>query len=312
MNNLIINENIKLYYQRSTQVLFVLLFLFVLCGGIISKVGSGYLEDNPDWKDDLTKYNSFLTSQMEANPQYVEPYTKEILMNEYRIKNNYEPIADDNIWGFINSISGKLSIATIFSIIIASSILTNEYKWGTLKNLLVKPYSKSKILASKFITVLIYACVQYLLMLFFSWLIGGFMFGFSGTSQPHLFVENNVVKEINLSMYVLINYGLDAINLVVLATVAFMISTLFNNSAISIGVSITIMFSLTVLTDFFSDFFWNKYSLFSNLHLEDYLFGGVPKMEGMTLYSSLFMISMYQIMFLLITWITFTKIKRDV
>ena len=76
-----------------------------------------------------------------------------------------------------------------------------------------------------------------------------------------------------------------------LATMAFMISAVFRNSSLAIGLSIFLMFTGAELTGLLAmKFEWAKYVLFANTDLMQY-FEGVPMVEGMTLPFSLIMIS---------------------
>lgn len=309
MINLIRNENMKLYSQRSTQVMLLLLIIYVIISGIIVKIGSEQNTPNPDWKKDLTNYNQFLRDEIEKKPDLKESYTKEITLNIYRINHNYAPKSDDNIWDFVKDISGHITIASILTIIVAASIITNEYKWGTIKNLLIRPYSRTQILLSKYISILLFAILLYVMLFIISWFVGGILFGFQGLNQPFLLYDYGKIKEINMIVYVLIQYGLDGVSLVMMTTLAFMISSLFKNSNIAVGLSIFLLFAGNAISNFFGQSTITKYLLFTNLDLEGYFFGD-PPISGATLQGSVVIILTYYLVFITLTWINF--VKRDI
>ena len=111
-------------------------------------------------------------------------------------------------------------------------------------------------------------------------------------------------------IHLLTDYGMKSINMMMLATMAFMISAVFRNSSLAIGLSIFLMFSGSQLTLLLSlKFSWAKYLLFANTDLMQY-FDGTPMMEGMTLPFSVAMLVIYFILFLILAHFVFKK--RDV
>src|SRR5699024_5141166 len=104
-------------------------------------------------------------------------------------------------------------------------------------------------------------------------------------------------------------YGYKLINLLMMATFAFMISTVFRNSALAIGLAIFLMFAGSQIVFFFADYSWAKYILFANTDLQQYK-NGHPPIEGMTLGFSISVLIGYYIVFMALSWIVFTK--RDV
>ncbi|WP_052585045.1 ABC transporter permease [Anoxybacillus thermarum] len=310
--NLVRNENMKLYLQRSNQVMMVLLIIFVIAGAIIVTIGSKQHDEseNLHWKTDLKEYNEHLEKLAVEHPELKQSYMKEIALNTYRINHNLKPISDDNIWSFVKDMGGGLSLASIFTIIVAASFLTNEFKWGTIKLLLIRPYSRTQILLSKYLVILIYALVLHVLLFISSWFIGGLFFGFEGAGQPYLKYQDGKVIEINMITYVLSQYGIDSIKLLMMATFAFMISSVFRNISLSIGLSITLLLAGNSITMLFNQFSWAKYTLFTNLDLISKYFSGDSFGEGTTLLFSLLIILVHYIFFIGVTWFSFTY--RDV
>ncbi|AMX83166.1 hypothetical protein GS3922_05415 [Geobacillus subterraneus] len=69
--NLVRNENMKLYLQRSNQVMMVLLIIFVIAGAIIVTIGSKQHDEseNLHWKTDLKEYNEHLEKLAVEHPE---------------------------------------------------------------------------------------------------------------------------------------------------------------------------------------------------------------------------------------------------
>jgi ABC-2 type transport system permease protein len=95
-----------------------------------------------------------------------------------------------------------------------------------------------------------------------------------------------------------------------LATMAFMISSVFRNSSLAIGISLVLMFTGGNITQLLAlKFSWAKYILFANTNLMQY-FEGTPMVEGMTITFSVVMILIYFIIFQVLAFGIFKK--RDV
>ncbi|XOS91496.1 ABC transporter permease [Brevibacillus laterosporus] len=63
-------------------------------------------------------------------------------------------------------------LITLFGLVTGSQILTDEYKEGTIKQLLIRPSSRTTILLSKYVTVLIMLVSATLFLMLFSSLVG--------------------------------------------------------------------------------------------------------------------------------------------
>lgn len=200
------------------------------------------------------------------------------------------------------SISASLApLVTIFSVIVAGDSVASEFTWGTVKLLLIRPASRGKILLAKYISVLLFIVELLLIMLIISYFTGLVLFGVSGSVSPD-----------GTMPAILQGYGIKAVEIVMTATLAFMISTVFRSSSLAIGLSIFLMFVsgtlVTILVQLRYD--WVKYLLFANTDLTPYLHGGKPVVPGMTLGFSLAVLAGYWIVFYAVSWLLFTK--RDV
>jgi ABC-2 type transport system permease protein len=97
--------------------------------------------------------------------------------------------------------------------------------------------------------------------------------------------------------------------MIMIVTMAFMISTVFRSSSIAIATSIGIMFLGTAIGGFLTQYSWAKYYLFENTDLTQYL-NDSPNIEGMTLQFSILVLIGYFLIFYVLSWVVFKK--RDV
>jgi ABC-2 type transport system permease protein len=311
MINLVRNENMKLYSRISTWIMAVLLIVMVIGMGALTR----FMIKDPaggNWKESLKKQNESLRStisKMADIKSTKDQYMKMIAINEYSIEHNIPPESSNTLWGFVASAAGAISFISLFTIIIGAGTVASEFTEGTIKLLLIRPSKRWKILLSKYISTLIATLFMLVLLFAVSFIVGSIFFGFGGLSQPHLSYMGGEVKEVSMIGYVFSQYGYNCVALIMMATFAFMISTVFRNSSLAIGLSIFLMFTGNTIVQFLSRYSWVKYILFANTNLAMYS-DGIPIVEGMTLGFSIIVLIVYFIAFCVISWAGFTK--RDV
>ena len=92
--------------------------------------------------------------------------------------------------------------------------------------------------------------------------------------NPHIVLEKNEGMEyVSVIGEILTGYGFSLINLLMMATFAFMISAIFRNSALAIGLAIFLMLAGNQIVFFFIERDWAKYILLANTDLSQYVNG---------------------------------------
>ncbi|WP_445490210.1 ABC transporter permease [Niallia sp. 03133] len=315
MIQLIQNEWMKIWKRPATIVMVIILLLIVaVVGAFMKHQQSGLtVPDNENWKHGLQMENKGYKDQLENGglpPESENFYKKQIAVNEYRIAHDISTNVDYSVWDFVQDGSQLIILAGLFTIIIAAGIVANEFNWGTVKLLLIRPISRTKLLLSKYITVVLFGFFMLIVLFVFSFILGTVLFGFPEHAYPYLTYYNGTVKEQSMIVHLIIYYGLNSISVLMLTTMAFMISTVFRNSSLAIGVSIFLMFMGTTITVMLAGKFeWAKYILFANTDLTQY-FDGAPMVSGMTLTFSVLMLIIYFLLFHVLAFYVFKK--RDV
>ena len=236
--------------------------------------------------------------------------SKQLQTNEYRLKHDVQPIKGNSLWGFVEGISSNfISLIALFAIVMGGGIVANEFSGGTIKLLLIRPSKRYKILLSKYIAVIEYIILMLLVLLIVSVVIGGILFSFKGVGTPFLTNSSGIITETNMITHIVQGYGLQSINLLMMVTLAFMVSTVFRNSAMAIGIGVFLLTVGNVITMLLSRFDWSKYILFANTNLNQYI-SGEPLVKGMTMTFSITVLIVYFIIFNVISYIAFTK--RDI
>ncbi|WP_232718518.1 ABC transporter permease [Bacillus sp. FJAT-45037] len=305
------NEYVKIYKRLGTWVMVGLLLSIVLIVGIMTKFVFPS-EVSEDWRVQLETENAQMQESisnhpmMSAGKQYI---TQQVAINEYRLTHDLSPESSDSLWGFMIDATTFTGVVSLFTIVVAAGIVASEFTTGTIKLLLIRPVRRSKILLSKYITTLLFAL--FLLMLLFgaSFIVGVIFFGYSSVDTPFLAYQNGEVIEKNMVFYIVSLFGFRSIDLIMMVTVAFMISTVFRSSSLAIGLSLFLMFTGPQIVQLLGQYDWVKYVLFANTDLKQYV-DGTPLIEGMTMSFSVIMLLIYFIIISAMSWLIFRK--RDV
>ncbi|UOQ91659.1 ABC transporter permease [Halobacillus shinanisalinarum] len=309
---LVKNEQMKTYSQVATWIMYIVLAVFIIGFGVFMKIDQSMTDGNQaagdDWKQELQAENEQLQKQMEEQ-EFAAPYNEQTMaMNEYRIENDIKPGGYD-VWDFVQDNRTNISIISLLTIIVAAGMIANEFKWGSIKLLLIRPISRTKILASKYVSVLIFAITMLLFLYVLSFLVGSVLFGFESLTAPYLYWQSEEVHQAPIFQLTISQYGLSSVNLLMMATFAFMVSAIFRNSSLAIGVAIFLMMSGNAIVGFFSGKEWAKFILFANTNLNQF-FTGTPVISDLTLGFSVTVLIVYLILFLGLSWFFFSK--RDV
>ncbi|MBM7567345.1 ABC transporter permease [Paenibacillus sacheonensis] len=223
-------------------------------------------------------------------------------------------VFDDNgtgsLWSVMNNIeSFTYLLITIFTVVVSAESVAGEFSSGTIKLLLIRPWSRSKILLSKYIALLQFALTLSIVMLISSFVLNLVLFGYGDakTANEALGVANNSGP----FSYMLQVYVLDYIGLIMIVTLSFMLSTLFRSGGLAIGLSMFIYFFGIIASGLLSmlDYAWVDYLLFLHLNLKQYL-GSEEITHNLTMGFSLSVLVGYYLLFVAITWYVFNR--RDV
>ncbi|MFB6498226.1 ABC transporter permease [Bacillus haynesii] len=311
MFNLIVNEWIKIFNRKGTYVMIGILLLSAIGLGVLTKT-IGETDQHPDWKKELAQENTDMKEQLKgnSNPILKKNYEQSIAINEYRIKHDLPEDGDYSALSFISDASGIISLAGLFVITVAAGIVANEFSWGTVKLLVIRPISRFKILLAKYFTVLLFALALLFILFASAGITGLALFGAGDSSQVHLVYAGGTVEEKSLLLHLAGSYLLNSISLLMMATMAFMISAVFRNSSLAVGISIFLLAMGGTVTNLLAmKFDWVKYILFANTDLTQY-FDGSPLVSDMTLGFSIVVLAVYFIVFHVLAFGAFTK--RDI
>lgn len=190
-------------------------------------------------------------------------------------------------------LGGLGGVYVLLGIIGTASIVSSEHQLGTIKFLLIRAHSRSKILASKYVMLIIYLVLLMVVTAVISIIAGLILLDRSN------FTWDLVMK----------NMASTFVNALVYCTITFMFSVITRSTGATIGIGMFVNFCEGIFQMLLSKYSWAKFTLFFNTNLSVYIGGGEP-LEGMSLSFSFMLIAIYMVLFLTISFVVYNK--RDI
>lgn len=331
MKRLIENEIYKILMKR--KILFILLLITIFVGLFV--YGESYVyEKNLERfqmisESDYYSWEGLASQQLKNLENRLDsPYISEegkksteiqMAQLEYFIDNGINPITPTG-GKFAEEFISKSMILfmPLLIIIVSADLVSSEFSKGTIRMLLTRKVPRWKVLLSKYIALLIISTFIIVMMAFLSLVIAGVYFGRWGFLEPVATgfqlidgsLNTNGVVLVSRWESIILSYSLGWYVALVVATITFMVSTIFRSSSIVIGILMSALIGGQFLQFFLSEWKIIKYFFVSNLNLQNYLSGSFQAIEGMNLMFSISVLFMWTIISLMIGFIIF--IKKDV
>ena len=305
MLKLIQNEWMKLWHKKGTWAMVALVILFIIGPGIMMK----YYEtkEGNTWQESeqqsIENYKEILNDD-NLSAEDKSLYEEKIAISEYRLAND---VPSQDLAGFMSFTGNMLTLVTLFTVIVAASIVSSEFSTGTIKMLLTRPVSRAKILTSKLLTTFIFGLLLYVVNVGVSALVGLILFG--GTTGAELEIINGQVVEKAVWNDLAYHYLLTGGDFVMSMLFAFLVGSVFRSSSLAIGLTMFLSFTGGMIVMFLSKYKIVKYVWLTHSDLTQYERSS-SILDGITMPFSLTILAIYAVLFLVISYISF--MKRDV
>lgn len=282
------------------------------------------------WVDCKTNLSETEKLEKQQVLTHTEEYEKQtniqiIKLAEYAIENKIENVkfsdpyeskiitlASKQDMSVANFANGFMEFIIITVIIIAGTIVSEEFNKGTIKLLLVKPYKRWKILVAKFIACLCILVISFTILACAQFIINGIFEGFANY-DGHIIIYNinkNAVEVINNFMYICLQFITLLPKLVLIMTLSFTLSTLFINSPIAIAIPILGMIGEDILNSLALAFKKAEFLLYfvtPNWDMSQYLFGKMSQFNKITPVFSIIICLIYFTIMAVTSIISFNK-----
>ena len=289
---------------------------------------NSYLNAWTTAKSDIRQMKTQNISRYE-NRQRLEEVEATIAICEYAINNNINENvtkAGDSMLQWELSSNAQITLLGVFSdyslfiilsiLIIAWTIVSEEFNKGTIKLLLVRPYSRVKILLAKFITCLIVLLISLISVAIIQTIVGGIIFGFESYGNEIVMYNytNSSIEIVSTLQYLSIAALSILPEYLLLMTLAFTISTALTNTPMAIAVPLLGIIGAEMINGLVLNIYRKAeialYFVTPHWDLSMYAFGKLPTYEGVTLGFSISICVIYFAILLGISILTFKN--RDI
>lgn len=211
-------------------------------------------------------------------------------------------------WTVFLTSTSLVTVVALLAIVIAGGIVSSEFSQGTIKFLLINPVKRWKILMSKYFTVITVGYIMLAILFVVMIPITGLMHGFDGFSVPYMYVSGGEVKEMPTLLYAAEQYLLKSVQMVVMSTLAFAISSLVRSTALAIGVSVFTMCVGSTVTTLLGNLGqdWARFLVFANTDLSS-ISQGYSIFAQHSVTFAVGVLVAHMVVFLLTAWDGFTK-----
>lgn len=230
----------------------------------------------------------------------------------YVIKNDKDISNRTNTRGMLLDLFSENELFIIITVVlIAGAIVSEEFNKGTIKLLLVRPYSRRKILFAKFIVVILTVVFIMIAVGIMQFIIGGIFFGFESLKISAIEYNHNTGSLVEMSILQnVVLTGLGKLPIYILiGTLAFALSTLFTNTAVAITISLLGYMGSSMVNQvaYYYKIAWLKYFVTPNWDLTQFFYGKLPNMEGLNIGFSIVICLIYFAIMMIPTFIVFKK-----
>lgn len=139
-------------------------------------------------------------------------------------------------------------LITLLILVIAGSTISQEISTGSIKSLIIAPVKRWKIYTAKLLSLLSMGIVLIVILCLFSNIGSAIFFG-TDLMVPYFYASGSSVASMPYLLYDLLNLFASNVSILVYGTLAFMLSIITRNTALSVGASMATFFTTSAASD---------------------------------------------------------------
>ena len=265
-------------------------------------------EENSLLLSSLTRKTNLTKKEKDIKKQALA----DIKINEYILKNKQNINKENSLNYELRTIAEDYEFFIVILILmVASTIICEEFNKGTIKLLLIKPYSRGKILISKYCTCLLILLLTICFLILIQLGIGSYLFKIESLKLPvviYHFGKKELI-EYTIWQYMIIRILSRLPFYILLLTISFTLSTFFTSTVVSIMIPMIIYLFDSIIINIGIKYkiTITKYLLNPNWHFEKYLFGNNNEISSITIKESIIICITYFIVLSICTILYFKK-----
>ncbi len=189
-------------------------------------------------------------------------------------------------------------VLAIFAAVVGGGIIAREYQSGTIRLLLIRPKTRTKLVLSKFLALMIVCIGVYMVSDIVNALSNGVVFGFKDYTFPNYTISSGA-DGISFWAYYLPKFFTCAISILFAGATAFLLSSATKNTALSVAIPIVLFVGSLIVMQFISyrpNMNWLSYTPIPYINFSQYYISsnsystfvpklgfGIPLMTGLSL-----------------------------
>ena len=158
---------------------------------------------------------------------------QEISLDLYQIVEEGETFSD-----YMNVMVSLMPVVVLIGIILGGTLIAGEFSMGTVKNWILYPYKRDKLMASKIITLYLVLIVCTFVFFIGAIWAGAILFSSSVAKPAYLSFTGSGIVSIPFLAFSAFGFGVGLLEALVMGTIALLIGTISHSSALSIGLSL--------------------------------------------------------------------------
>lgn len=230
-----------------------------------------------DKRDQYGHYSNYEEYKKEKNDS-IKSAKEDYHTSLYGIKNDIPKYSYANKnRQILTAIFSFLIVITIICALVAGVIVANEFSKGTIRLLLIRPATRYKIIASKYVVTFVIGLILTVACGIGLTVSSIIVYGAKDLSYPYLQYIGGKVVEVPVILYIIKYTAFCFIGTIFISTLSFFLSTITKSSAVAIALSVGLCAGSSVITLIMANISFLKdivgYTPFPYIQLQAYLPG---------------------------------------
>lgn len=284
MLKLVQNELIKIFKRKNIYILLVIGILIITCYNLFQYLINTKVDISKQYQRAYNSDKMLLENynKIQTNESYKE-IEERISLEKYAIENNikYNILLNSQNNNAKLPMDAKILLMKVFNnfdiiiifiiVYLSSTILSEEFNNGTIKNLLTKPNNRTKILLSKILVSIFVMILTIIIIVIYQYLLGGLLFGFDSYELEVIRYNNitQLIEKVNLIKYMMIIVVSKTPMYILLLMISLLFGVITNNIALNILISLSLYITSTI-NSLINNI--TQYSLVYNWDISKYLY----------------------------------------
>lgn len=261
MLKLVQNELIKIFKRKNIYILLVIGILIITCYNLFQYLINTKVDISKQYQRAYNSDKMLLENynKIQTNESYKE-IEERISLEKYAIENNikYNILLNSQNNNAKLPMDAKILLMKVFNnfdiiiifiiVYLSSTILSEEFNNGTIKNLLTKPNNRTKILLSKILVSIFVMILTIIIIVIYQYLLGGLLFGFDSYELEVIRYNNitQLIEKVNLIKYMMIIVVSKTPMYILLLMISLLFGVITNNIALNILISLSLYITSTI------------------------------------------------------------------